>query len=162
MVELEAQPQQQPALEDAGRQVRVVRLAADRAEQDGVVLPDLGEHGVGQHLTGGEVALGAQVVAGLLELDLGRRRDLEHLQRLGGHLGTDAVAGDDREPREMSWAQTLVVVGALAAVVPQVERRLDGGVGVLGAARVLGVVAGRAPVGIHVVHRYCLLVIVLI
>ena len=98
VVELEPQPQQQPALEDARGEVRVVRLPTDRTEQDGVVLPDLGEHGVRQHLTGREVALRAQVVAGLLELDLGRRRDLEHLQRLGGHLGTDAVAGDDREP----------------------------------------------------------------
>src|SRR6476661_2418789 len=42
----------------------------------------------------------------------------------------------------------LVVVGALAAVVPQVERGLDG----LVAAGVLGLVAGRTPVGVHVVH----------
>ena len=74
MVELEAQPQQQPALEDAGRQVRVAGLAADRAEQDRVVLADLGEHGVGQHLAGGEVALGAEVVAGRLELHVRRAR----------------------------------------------------------------------------------------
>src|SRR5690349_20063120 len=47
----------------------------------------------------------------------------------------------------------LVVVRSLATVVPQVERGLDGRVGVLGASRVLGVVAGRPPVGIHVVHR---------
>ena len=71
VVELEAQPQQQPALEDARRQVRVARLAADRAEQDRVVAADLVEHGVGQHLAGGEVALGAEVVAGLLELHAG-------------------------------------------------------------------------------------------
>ena len=41
MVELEAQPQQLPALEDAGPQVRVAGLAADRAEQDRVVAADL-------------------------------------------------------------------------------------------------------------------------
>ena len=97
VVELEAQPQQQAALEDAGRQVRVAGLAADRAEQDRVVLADLGEHGVGQHLAGREVALGAEVVAGLLELHAGRGRRLEDLERLGGHLRTDAVAGDDGE-----------------------------------------------------------------
>ena len=97
MVELEPQPQQQTALEDAGRQVRVVGLATDRAEQDRVVLPDLGEHGVGQHLTGGEVALRAEVVAGLLELHAGRGGHLEDLERLGGHLRTDAVAADDGE-----------------------------------------------------------------
>ena len=34
MVELEAQPQQQPALEDARRQVRVVGLATDGADGD--------------------------------------------------------------------------------------------------------------------------------
>ena len=72
-------------------------LAADRAEQDRVVLADLVEHGVGQHLAGREVALGAEVVAGLLELHAGRRRRLEHLERLGGHLRADAVAGDDGE-----------------------------------------------------------------
>src|SRR4051812_39523059 len=58
----------------------------------------------------------------------------------------------------MSWAQTLVVVGELAAVVPQVERGLQRCADVLVAARVLGVMAGRAPVGIHVVHRVVLLV----
>src|SRR4051794_13910762 len=48
---------------------------------------------------------------------------------------------------------TLVVVRPLAAVVPKVERRLHGGADVLVAAGVLGVVARRAPVGVHVVHR---------
>ena len=74
MVELEPQPQQQPALEDAGRQAGVARLAADRPQQDRVVPADLVEHGVGQHLAGGEVALGAQVVAGRLDLDARRER----------------------------------------------------------------------------------------
>src|SRR5215217_5436875 len=51
--------------------------------------------------------------------------------------------------------RTLVVVGALAAVVPQVERGLDG----LLAARVLRLVGRRAPLRVHVVHRKTLLVV---
>src|SRR5262245_25089432 len=47
----------------------------------------------------------------------------------------------------------LVVVGAFAPVVPQVERGLDG----LVAAGVLGLVRRRTPVGVHVVHRDSLL-----
>ena len=96
MVEGEPQLEQQPALEDARRQVRVARPAADGPQQDRVVLPDLGEHGVGQHLAGGEVALGAEVVAGLLERGVGH--GLEDLEGLVGHLGSDAVAADDRDP----------------------------------------------------------------
>ena len=69
MVELEPQPQQQPALEDAGGEAGVTRLAADGSEEDRVVPADLGEHGVGQHLAGREVALGPQVVAGRLDLE---------------------------------------------------------------------------------------------
>ena len=38
VVEGEAQLEQQPALDDAARQARVARVAADRAEQDRVVL----------------------------------------------------------------------------------------------------------------------------
>ncbi len=95
MVELEAQPQQQAALEEAGGQVRVTGLAADGTEQDRVVPADLLQHGVGQHLAGGEVALGAEVVAGGLELHRGHR--LEDLQALGDDLRPDPVAGDDRE-----------------------------------------------------------------
>jgi hypothetical protein len=43
----------------------------------------------------------------------------------------------------------LVVVRALPAVVSQVKRRLDG----LAAAGAVGVVLGRSPLGVHVVHR---------
>src|SRR6478752_5507372 len=50
----------------------------------------------------------------------------------------------------------LVVVRALAAVVPQVERGLDGRADVLLAARVVGVVLGGSPFGVHVVHRSAL------
>ncbi len=55
-VELEPQPQQQPALQHARRHLR----GADRAEQDGVGLAQLGEHGVGQHLAGPQVVLAAE------------------------------------------------------------------------------------------------------
>ena len=51
VVELKAQPQQQAALGMPG-QVRVVGLAADGTEEDRVVLADLAEHGVRQHLAG--------------------------------------------------------------------------------------------------------------
>ena len=58
VVELEAQPQQQPALEDARRHARV----ADRAEQDRVVLAQLVEHRVRQQLAGALPARGTEVV----------------------------------------------------------------------------------------------------
>ena len=94
VVELEAQPQQQAPLEDARREPGVARLPADRAEQDRVVVADLGEHGVGEHLAGGEVALGAEVVVGRL----GAGHDLlQHLQRLVDDLRPDAVSRDDRK-----------------------------------------------------------------
>ena len=145
-----------------GRQVRVVGLAADRAEQDRVVLADLGEHRVGQHLAGGEVALGAEVVAGLLELHVGRGGHLEDLEGLGGHLRADAVAGDDGEldgcRRRVGHAAEASCRRGAGRRCPAGRARPAGRPGVLVAARVLRVVAGRAPVGIHVVHRSCLLV----
>ena len=93
VVELEPQPQQQPALEHPARHGRV----ADRAEQDHVVRPDLLEHRVGERLPGAVPAPRAQVVVGRVEGDVRRRRP-QHLQRLGRHLGADAVAADDGEP----------------------------------------------------------------
>src|SRR6478672_10180399 len=98
VVELEAQPQQQPALEDPGREVRVAGLATHRAEQDRVVPANLVEDRVREHLAGREVPLRAEVVAGRLELHPGRGRYLEHLERLGRDLLPDAVAGNDGEP----------------------------------------------------------------
>ena len=97
VVELEAQLEQQAPLEDARRQVRVVRLAADGAEQDRVLAADLLQHAVREHLTGGEVALGTQVVLRPGELQLRGGGDLEDLEGLGGDLRTDAVTGDDGE-----------------------------------------------------------------
>jgi hypothetical protein len=96
VVELEAQAQQQAAFEDARGKPTVARLAAHRAEQDRVVVADLGEDRVRQHLSGGQVSLGPQVVGGLLDLDRGGH--LEHLQRLGGDLRSDAVAADHGHP----------------------------------------------------------------
>ena len=90
VVELEAQAQQQAALEDAAGHRRV----ADRAEQDRVVLAQLGEHRLRQQLAGGVPARRAEVVLGGLH----RGGDLvEHLERLADDLGTDAVAGHHRE-----------------------------------------------------------------
>ena len=128
-------------------------------------LADLVEHGVGQHLAGGEVALGAEVVAGLLELHPAARR-LEDLERLGGHLGPDAVAADHGHP-DRAWScergvgsdvmgVRLVVVRALAAVVPQVERGLHG----LVAVRVLGLVVGRDPTSGYMSYTELLLVFI--
>ena len=86
LVEVEAQLQQQAALEHARRHGRV----ADRAEQDRVVPGQLVEHRVGQHLAGAEVAGGAQVVLGGLAAGQDGVEDLEALRH---HLGADAVAG---------------------------------------------------------------------
>jgi len=58
VVELEPEPQQQAALEDAARHSRV----AHGAEQDGVVLADLRQHLVGQGLAGRVPAAGAEVI----------------------------------------------------------------------------------------------------
>ncbi len=103
VVELEAQPQQQPALQDAAGHRRV----ADRAEQDRVVLAQLGEHRLGQQLAGGVPAGGTEVVG----RGLGARDDLvEDLQRLVDDLRPDAVAGDDRK----AHADVLSVRGVTA------------------------------------------------
>ncbi len=89
-VELEAEPQEQAALDDAGRHLG----SADRTEQDRVEAAELLERLVRQHLAGAEVVRAAQVVGHRVELDAGRAH---HLQRFGDHLGTDAVTGDDSD-----------------------------------------------------------------
>jgi hypothetical protein len=58
VVELEAQPQQQAALQNATGHRRV----ADSAEQDPVVLLQFGEHRLRQQLSGGVPAGGAEIV----------------------------------------------------------------------------------------------------
>ena len=90
VVELEPQPQEQAALQDAAGH----RGVADRAEQDRVVLPQLGEHGLGKQLARGVPAGRAEVVRG----GLGAGRDFEQdLERLVDDLRADAVARDDRK-----------------------------------------------------------------
>ena len=90
VVELEADPQQQAALEDAGGHGRVT----DRAEQDRVVLAQLSQHGVRQQFPGAVPASSAQVVLGGLDA---WHDAPQHLEALGHDLGTDAVTWDDRE-----------------------------------------------------------------
>ena len=70
-------------------------LGAERYLATGEVLPDSVLAEVKQH---DAILLGAEVVAGGLELDVGLRgHRFEHLECLGGDLGTDAVAGDHGE-----------------------------------------------------------------
>ena len=58
------------------------------------------EHAVRQGLAGAVPARRAEVVVGRLDLDaVGLDRRAQHLQPLGDHLRTDAVAADDRDPR---------------------------------------------------------------
>jgi hypothetical protein len=89
-VELEAHLEQQPPLDHARRDLR----RPDGAEEDGVETTELVERLVGQHFTVAQVAPAAEVELGGIEGDAGRP---QHLQRLGRHLGADAVAPDDRD-----------------------------------------------------------------
>ncbi len=104
VVELEAQRQQDPALEDPRRHARVT----DRAQQDRVLAPQLGQHRCGQRLARGVVAAGAEVVVGGRDEQTGQRRDgVEHLQALGDHLGPDPVPGNDSK-LQLSHGRTLM------------------------------------------------------
>ena len=67
---------------------------------------DLLEHGVRQHLAGGEVALGPEVVARGLELHPGGGYLLEHLERLVFRLMAMIM-----------WAAPVGAFGAMAALV---------------------------------------------
>ena len=93
VVELEAQLEQQAALEDAAGHAGV----ADGAEQDRVVLAELVEHRVGQQLAGAVPARRTQVVRGGLDVGGDRAQDLEALRH---HLGTDAVSRDHCQAHE--------------------------------------------------------------
>ena len=98
-VELGPQPQQQAALQHPGRHVR----AANRAEQDRIGLAQLVEHGVRQHLAGGQEVLGAKRVAAPLNDE--PVVDGDRVHTVPGHLGDlgpHPVAGqvrDDVRPR---------------------------------------------------------------
>ena len=101
VVELEPQPQQQAALEDAAGHRRV----ADRAEQDRVVPAQLVEHRVRQRLAGRVPASGAEVVLGRRRRRRRGRGDrTQHLEALGDHLGPDPVAADDGDPQGAAHA----------------------------------------------------------
>jgi len=87
VVELEAQPQQQTALEDPRRHARV----ADRSEQDRVVPAQLVEDRVREQLAGALPAHRPEVVVGGLDIGGDLAQDL---QSLGHHLGADPVSSD--------------------------------------------------------------------
>ena len=97
MVEGEAEPEQQAALDVRVLEPRVARGAADGAEEDRVVPADRRQLVVRQHVTGREVARGAERELRGLEDGLVPDRGGEHLQRLRDDLGADAVAADDRQ-----------------------------------------------------------------
>ncbi len=131
VVELEAQLQQQPALDVRVLQPRVAGHSADGAEQDRVVRLDRVEVGVGERVAGLEEARGAQREAGLVEADAAAcGRGIQHLLRLGDHLGTDAVTGDDgqlhdTDMRARHRSPWLGAARALQSVGAAVERRLS-------------------------------------
>jgi hypothetical protein len=106
VVEGEAELQQEAALQDAGRHARV----ADRAEQDGVVLLQGVEVGVGEGLTGGVVTLGAEVVLLGLQLHILRKDGGEDLQAFGHDFLADAVTGNHCEIDAARHAGTLLLV----------------------------------------------------
>ena len=91
-VELEPQAEEQAPLQGARRDVGGAHGRPDGPEQDGVVAAELLERRVGQHLAGAQVPVGAEVVVGGVEH---HARGRHHLQRLGDHLGPDAVAADE-------------------------------------------------------------------
>jgi hypothetical protein len=62
------------------------------------VLPDLGEHGVGERLAGGMPPASTEVVLGGFDDRFGTHCGAQHLQALGYHLGTDPVTWDDGQP----------------------------------------------------------------
>src|SRR5665811_1507698 len=67
----------------------------DSAQEDGVVVVEFGLDGIGQNLSGRQVAVASQVILGRLEGEresLRRRR--EDFQCLGGDLRTDPIASD--------------------------------------------------------------------
>src|SRR5918996_3372017 len=91
LVERGPQTQQQAAFQNAGWHVR----CAHGAEQYGIVVPELVEHGVGQHLTGTLVPSAAKVVGGGVDVEVEPGRgDTQCLDGLGRHLGPHSVAWD--------------------------------------------------------------------
>ena len=94
VVEGEPQGQQHAAFEHPARHARV----ADGPQEDGVVLAELRQHGVGQGLPRRMPTPCAEVVVGGGELRAVVAHDgLEHLQPFADDLRADAVAADDRD-----------------------------------------------------------------
>ena len=92
LLQLEAGAQQDALFEDARLHVGM----ADGAEQDGRELPQFRQHAVRQHLAGAQVALAAEVVVGVVELELELLRGgLEDFDGLADDFRPRAVAADD-------------------------------------------------------------------
>jgi hypothetical protein len=98
VVEVEAQLEQQTPLDVGVFQARVAGNPAHRAEEDRVVLRDLGLLGLGQGLPRGEEALGAQFELRAVEHHVAAgEHGVEHAVGLLDHLGSDTVARKDGE-----------------------------------------------------------------
>ncbi len=97
MVEREAQLEQQSAFDDAAGKLRIARVSANCPKQDGVVLLQRLDVSVGEDVAGGEKMPGAKGVVSRLHGDGIPQCSLEHLERLGDHLRSDAVSGDHCE-----------------------------------------------------------------
>ena len=92
LLQLEAGAQQDALFQDAGLDVGM----ADGAQQDGRELAQFRHDAVRQHLAGAQVAVAAEVVVGVVELELELLRGgVEHLDRLADHFRARAVAADD-------------------------------------------------------------------
>ena len=97
VIEGEAQLQQQPALEDPARNAGIT----DRTEQDRVGLAELGQHAVGQRLTGPVPARSPQVVLdGLQLLARAIKHPTQHEKALSNYFRADAVACNYRQFHE--------------------------------------------------------------
>ena len=88
---VEPEPEQDPLLEDPGRDAGM----AHRAQEDGVAAPEVVERRVGQDLAGPQVALAAEVERDeLVPEAVAAGRLGEHRQPLADHLRPDPVPRD--------------------------------------------------------------------
>src|SRR5207302_2647554 len=73
---------------------------ADRSQVDGIGARKLREHRIGQDLLGSQVPLRPKVIGDEVQPGAARRGNrFEDPDALGDDLGTDAVAGDDGDPK---------------------------------------------------------------
>ncbi len=92
LLQLEAGAEQDALFQDARLHVGM----ADGAEQDGRELPQFRQHAVRQRLAGAQIALAAQVVVRVVQLELELLRgDFEDLDRLADDFRACAVAAHD-------------------------------------------------------------------